>query len=176
MTLRFACLVVLALGMAACSSAKTKSMVEAKPYKQDLELAIPAAKAFDALVAVINANNMRMATVSKDAGVLEVAPSPVSAADMDRYCGFPAHDSDGKPTSTFEAYAHEHSEKDKPAGNGSVELRFLVKTLTPETCSVNLTADWTANYAGGTVACDSKGVLEAQIFDQLKTQLLTPGK
>ena len=99
MTLRVACFVVLALGLAACSS--TKSMVEAKPYKQSLDLAVPAAKVFDALVAVINGNNMRMATVSKDAGVLQVAPSPVSAEDMDRYCNFPAHDSAGKPVSTF---------------------------------------------------------------------------
>ena len=174
MSLRVACFVVLALGLAACSS--TKSMVEAKPYKQSLELAVPAAKVFDALVAVINGNNMRMATVSKDAGVLQVAPSPVSAADMDRYCNFPAHDSAGKPVSTFAEYAHEHSEKDKPAGSGSVELNFLVTTVTPESCSVSLTANWTTHYADGTVPCDSKGVLEAQLIDQLKTQLLTPGK
>ena len=174
MSLRVACLAVLALGVAACSS--TKSMVEAKPYKQNLDLAVPAAKVFDALVAVINANNMRMATVSKDAGVLEVAPSPVSAEDMDRYCNFPEHDSDGKPASTFEAYAHEHSSKDKPAGDGSVGLTFLVTTVTPESCSVGLTANWTTHYADGTVPCDSKGVLEAQLIDQLKTQLLTPAK
>ena len=174
MSLRAACLVALALGVAACSS--TKSMVDAKPYKQNIDLAGPAAKVFDALVAVVNANNMRMTTVSKDSGVLEVAPSPVSAEDMDRYCTFPAHDSKGNPVSTFAAYAHEHSSKDKPAGDGSVLLSFLVTTATPESCNVSLTANWTTHYADGTVACDSKGVLEARLIDQLKTQLLTPGK
>jgi len=172
MSIRVASLIV-ALGIAACSS--TKSLVEAKPYRQDLKLDVTAAKTFDALVAVINANNMRMATVSKDAGVLEVAPSPVSAEDMDRYCGFPAH-SDGKPVSTFSEYAHDHSSKDKSAGNGSVQLSFLVTNVTAESCNVSLTANWTTTYAEQTVACDSKGVLEARLIDQLKTQLLTPGK
>lgn len=171
MIMRVAGLLV-ALGLAACSS--TKTMVEAKPYKQDLKLDIAAARTFDALVAVVNANNMRMATVSKDSGVLEVSPSAVSAEDMDRYCGFPAH-ADGKPVSTFAEYK-EQNPKDMSAGSGSVELSFLVTTLTPESCNVSLTANWTTTYAGQKVACDSKGVLEARLIDQLKTQLLTPGK
>jgi hypothetical protein len=172
MTLRVACLVVLAFGIAACSS--TKSLVEAKPYKQNLDLDVSAAKVFDALVSVVNANNMRMTTVSKDSGVLEVAPTPVTAEDMDRYCGFPAHGSDGKPLATFAAYKQKR--EGKPGGDGSVELSFLVKSHTADTCSVSLTAEWTTSYADQTVACDSKGVLEAHLVDQLKTQLLTPEK
>src|SRR5262245_25242274 len=172
MLLRTASLVVLALGVAACSS--TKSLVQAKPYKQDVSLDLPAAKVFDALVSVVNANNMRMSTVSKDSGVLEVAATPETAADMDRYCNFPAHDSDGKPVSTFAEYKHER--KGQPGGDGSVQFSFLVKTLSAESCSVSVTTNWTTSYADQTVACDSKGVLEAQLIEQLKTQLLTPEK
>ena len=91
---------------------------------------------------------------------------------MDRYCEFPAVGKDGKPAMTFVEY--EKQRAGKPGGTGTVALDFLVKPRDANSCSLNMTANWSTTYEDKTVPCKSKGVFEIQIVDKLNSALLTP--
>lgn len=118
-------LATVSLVVAACGSTPP-TLVESKPFTQTTELAMPSATVFDALVEVVNASDLRVSTVSKESGVLVVAPKTMSAADMDRYCEFPAVGKDGKPAETFVAYDKQRTNDGKPGVSGTAALSFLV--------------------------------------------------
>ena len=128
----------------------------------------------DALVEVVYERNLDIDQVDKDAGILTLDPLSITMKQMDRYCEFPAIDTEGRPASNFVDADRNRKEDGKDGLGCTVTMSFLVKRLDDESSNLSVRADWYATNGTDTVQCASRGIFEAEMLNAVKDHLLAP--
>lgn len=126
---------------------------------------------FDAALVVAQMQNLNVAVLEKQSGLIRFETASLSAAQLDRYCEYPyVHPSTGKPWDTFQNW----NNRSLKAGAGPVRGKVSITILITEKeggSSMNMRSNWNAYNATETTPCNSKGIFEKEFMTQLKSQL-----
>lgn len=167
---------LLVIAVSILSACGSMTVIQGQAHKQTVELGLPRDVVFDALLTVSHDGGLDVEQSDKSAGVLTFEPLKVKAADMDRYCRFPAMDEDGNAVSTF----MEHHGKLMAEGNPGLDCRnetdVLIEEIDEDSCRLKLKTGWFATKDGKEYACDSLGVWEDALIRSLESALLAPKK
>ena len=164
---------LLGLTLTACGS--SYNLMDAKPSELNVPLAMSVGQVLDGFVAITHDLGYEIGIIDKDAGLLDLDPIKVSAAELQRYCEFPALDDDGTAASSFAQYNAERIKDGLQGVSGHVNPNILVKQGLTETSSiVSLKTSWEVTNGEKTVDCNSLGVWEQELISRLREVLLTP--
>lgn len=137
----------------------------------DRELSRGRAEVFDAALAVAQAANLNVAVLEKDSGLIRFESASLSPQQLDRYCHYPVvYVESGKPFDTFENWNYRSVVAGVGHVFGSVTLSFLISE-TADGSNINLRSNWAARNNTESLPCQSKGILERELLDQLAARL-----
>ena len=156
----------------ACASPQKLLDVQTSTYEQ--RVGIDQSKTYNAVVALVVAEGYDAAVAEKGAGLLRLERRTLSPAQLDQYCEVPlVYEKSGEAVSTFSTYDAKLLEEAEGRLVGSVAMTFLV-TTSGEGSLIKIRSDYEVVGPKRRAACQSKGVLESELFAKIKEQIVAP--
>ena len=159
------CIAIIVIGCAA------GQIVPASTANRDYVINFPRQKIIDAAIVVAQMQNLNVAVLEKQYGLIGFEAASLSTTQLDKYCEYPAiNPKTGQAWDTFANWNLRSVKDGSGSLFGSVSITLLISDGGSKS-NVNLKSNWTAYNNTESSPCNSNGRFETEFIDALKNRL-----
>ena len=125
---------------------------------------------FKSSLIVAQMQNLNVAVIERDSGLIRFETATLSPAQLDQYCMYPIVYLDtNKPVDTFSGW----DARSKAIGSnvmGKVSVTLLI-TESGDNSNINIRSNWSAYNAKQSLPCNSTGTYETEFIKSIEAKL-----
>jgi len=164
---------LLGFSMGGCVSVPQGQYIDGSPTDYEFRIEAPRSEVFESLLSVAQSLNLSVDVLEKESGFIQFEHSALSAPQLDEYCSYPAV----KPGTTvaWDTFVG-WNQRSMKGGGGSVSGTVSLSVVLTDAgdggaTHAKLHSTWVASNRTETQQVTSKGVLERQFEDALRSKL-----
>ena len=153
------------------------SCVTAQPalvntWVEDYPLAENRNSSFSATLTAAQLQNLDVSVLERDSGLIRFESALLSVQELQRYCEYPfVNASTGQAFDTFINANTRSIAAGAGQFSGKVSMSVLVRSGPQGNSNINIRSNWTHSNNYQVMGCNSKGVLEEEFVQRIRTQL-----